>query len=313
MGAVSWAPVPSRSARLQSFVCRARKILVSEDGNGDGTKDCAIVYDFDGTLAEANCVSHGLLEALGIRDEGAFWDEVKRLTKERDADEVLTYLGQLAFKAKVNGAREELSKERLRHHGRRIPLFPGVEGWFARINRFGAERGLRISHYIVSSGLQAMIEGTPIAGEFQKIFACRYHYDEETGHAKWPIVAVDYTGKTQYLFRINKGIENVWDHESINRYVEPDQRPQPFKRMIFVGDGDTDIPSMKMVRTQGGCSIAVFDREKWGEARTQEKIEKLIAENRVNYVVPADYSEGTQLDVTVKGVLRLFERRDAGE
>lgn len=162
---------------------------------------------------------------------------------------------------------------------------------------------------MISSGLEEMIAGTPIAGHFKHIFGCRYHYDKKTGNAKWPAAAINYTTKTQYIFRINKGVLNTYDNAAVNRYVEHDQRPIPFERMVYLGDGDTDIPSMKLVKAQGGCSIAVFDEKKWDQTASQEKIEKLISEDRVSYVVPGNYAESSQLDITVKGVLKKIQRR----
>lgn len=270
---------------------------------------CALVYDFDGTLARGNCAEHGLMPALGLDETSDFWPEVHRRNRERDGDEILTYLGELAKRARDVGRHDELTPESLRRHGQSIPLFPGVEDWFDAINRFASDQGIALSHYIVSSGLEDMIRGTPVAKHFKQIFGCRYHYDEATGHAKWPAVAIDYTTKTQYLFRINKGIENSWDNVTINEYIEPRDRPFPFDHIIYFGDGDTDIPAMKMVKTQGGCSLAVFDAGKWGEQGTQEKIEKLISEERANYVVPGNYTTGSQLDVTVRGILRLYKRK----
>lgn len=270
---------------------------------------CALVYDFDGTLARGNCAEHGLMPALGLSDDSDFWSRVQHKNGERDGDEILTYLGELALRAREAGKRTELTPLRLNAHGASIPLFPGVEDWFESINRFAQDHGIALSHYVVSSGLEDMIRGTAIASHFRRIFGCRYHYDEKTGDAKWPAVAINYTTKTQYLFRINKGIENSWDNQKVNEYTEPRDRPFPFERMIYFGDGDTDIPAMKMVKTQGGCSIAVFDGQKWGESRTQEKIEKLISEDRASYVVPGDYTVGSQLDVTVRGTLRLYARK----
>lgn len=270
---------------------------------------CALIYDFDGTLAKGNCAEHGLMPALGLNEHSDFWPEVNRKNRERDGDEILTYLGELAKRARDEGKQDELKPERLQAYGKSIPLFPGVVDWFDAINRFASDQGIALSHYIVSSGLEEMIRGTPVAKHFKKIFGCRYHYDEATGHAKWPAVAIDYTTKTQYLFRINKGIENSWDNVTINEYIEPGDRPVPFDHMIYFGDGDTDIPAMKMVKAQGGCSLAVFDGDKWGDGKTQNKIEKLISEERANYVVRGDYTSGSQLDVTVRGILRLYKRK----
>ena len=273
------------------------------------TTTAALVYDFDGTLAEGDCAEHGLMPALKINDVNDFWNKVKAETKKRDADEILTYLGSLALQARLVRKREELTPERLKLHGSEIPLFPGVTGWFDRINNYAKSKNIKLEHYIVSSGIEEMIAGTPIAKHFTRIFGCRYHYDSKSGYVKWPAVAINYTTKTQYIFRINKGVLNCYDNAGVNAYVEHSNRPIPFQNMIYLGDGDTDIPCMRLVKDQGGCSVAVFDEEKWGTLRNQEKIEKLISEDRVNYVVPGKYTEGSQLDVTVKGVLRKINRK----
>ncbi|MBS1204094.1 MAG: phosphoserine phosphatase [Proteobacteria bacterium] len=273
---------------------------------------CALVYDFDGTLADGDCAQHGLMPALGINNVGAFWQEVKQRAAENDGDEILSYLGLLVEKAARTNP-DELSIHNLKKHGKSIPLYPGVADWFDRINKYAADNGLELYHYIISSGLDAMIRGTEIGDKFRMIFACKYHYSADGTSATWPAQAINYTTKTQFLFRINKGIDNSWDNEAVNRFIEPELREIPFQRMIYFGDGDTDIPSMKMVRYQGGVSLAVFDQDKWKTAKTQGKVEKLIAEERANYVVPAIYEDGSQLDVTVKGLLQLFKRKYANK
>ncbi len=271
----------------------------------------AIVYDFDGTLATGDCAQHSLLPELEVTDIPSFWKQVKEETKHRDGDEILTYLGCLALQARVARKQAELTPERLRIHGKKIPLFPGVDTWFNRINQCASEQAinLELEHYIVSSGIEEMILGTEISVHFKRVFGCRYHYDKKTGNVKWPAVAINYTTKTQYIFRINKGVLNSYDNSKVNEYVEPGQREVPFANMIYLGDGATDIPCMRLVKDQGGCSIAVFDQAKWGESSTLDKIGQLIAEDRVNFVVPGDYKENSQLDVTVKGVLKRIARQ----
>lgn len=263
----------------------------------------ALVYDFDGTLARGNCAEHGLFPALGIERE-RFWAEVRQLNVARDGDEILTYLGHLAHAARLAGRPEELAPERLREHGRAIPLLPGVEAWFDEMAAMAGELDLDLRHHVVSSGLDEMIRGSAIGDRLDGVWACRYHYDAETGHAKWPAIAINYTTKTQFVFRIHKGIDNAWDTAAVNRKLPAGEHPVPFEHMIYIGDGDTDIPCMRLVREQGGCSIAVFEPDAWALPETRQKIEKLIAEDRVSYVVPADWRRGSQLDVTVRGVLR---------
>lgn len=259
----------------------------------------AIAYDFDGTLARGSLPEHGLLQDLGIESD-SFWNEVKEYAEKQDADEILTYMCLLIEKAKERGI--EITENRLHSYAANIPFFEGVNEWFERINKYAGEVGIGIDHFVISSGLREIIAASPIAPYIKFIFASKYLFDER-GIASYPAVSINYTTKTQYLFRINKGIFNFFDNKRINTWIRLDRRPYPFKRIIYIGDGDTDIPAMKMTRYQGGYSIAVFDPFKWNDLRQQEKIYKLIAEDRVQYVAPAVYSEGSLLDITVKGII----------
>lgn len=261
-------------------------------------KTIALIYDFDGTLISGNMQEHSLLPALGYENASVFWDKVKNENKKIDGDEVLTYMRLLI-------AGRELSKQNLESHGKNLPMFPGVEDWFVRINNYAKYRNLELEHYVISSGLREMIEGSPLKNNFKNIFASRYMYENDI--AKWPAVAINYTTKTQYLFRINKGINNNWDDTAVNKYIPEKEREIPFGRMIFFGDGDTDIPTMKMLKYQGGTAIAVFD-EKAFKNNHQKKVYKLIAEERANYVCPANYENGSLLDITVKGILGRIAR-----
>ncbi len=265
----------------------------------------AIVYDFDGTLAPGNIQEHSLLPSYLKIAKEEFWKRVGEEKREHDADEILVYLRQLLERAASLGL--PITRDVLREHGAATPLFEGVTEWFSRINAHALERGLLLEHYVISAGNEELISGTCIAGEFRKVFASRYRYDE-AGRAIWPAVSINFTNKTQYLFRINKGVDNNWDQEPVNRWVPLRERPIPFSRIIYLGDGDTDIPSMKMVRHQGGHSIAVFDPKRWDNRELQSKVYALIAEDRVHFVAPADYRDGSQLDVTLKGVLGRIAR-----
>jgi hypothetical protein len=260
--------------------------------------ETAIVYDFDGTLARGNLQECSFIPKMHM-SRADFWAEVKRRTEEEDADEILVYMHLMLEKAKEAG--EVVSKDMLRGHGRAAKLFSGLDGelWFTRMNSFAARHGLRLQHYIISSGIEEMIRGCSIQGAFKKIYASKYIYDGEI--AAWPGVAINYTTKTQYLFRINKGIENHWNREALNGYMPEASRPLPFSRMIFLGDGDSDIPAMKMMTQQGGHSVAVYDELR--EPHDLEKIHSLISDNRVNFVAPANYEEKSQLDIIVKGIL----------
>ena len=260
----------------------------------------AIVYDFDGTLAKGNIQEHSFMPELGI-DCQAFWDRVNQLAHDHNSDSILVFMWQMLEQARSRNV--PVTYQELKRHGARTPLFAGVEAWFPRMNEYASQRGLELSHYVVSSGNAEMIEGCAIYDQFTKVFASKFIYDDN-GVAIWPGVAVNYTTKTQYLFRINKGVSNHWDNDSVNRWQPMNERFQPFTRMIFIGDGDTDIPSMKMVRHQGGFSVAVYDAELW----QRQKLHKLISEDRVDFVAPADYTEQSQLEVIIKGILGRFAR-----
>lgn len=271
--------------------------------NGTDMQVAALVYDFDGTLAKGNLPEHGLFPELGINTEHerkTFWDENKRRAKQHKSDEVLSYMKAILERAEKRGVK--LTREYLVQHGRKVPFFKGVEEWFERINGFAEVDGFRLQHYVISSGLLELIEGTAVYSRFEFVFASAYEYDESRCPV-WPAVGVNYTTKTQFLFRINKGILNVHDNDEINKWQPKEERPVPFSRMIFIGDGDTDIPSMKMVRYQGGQAVAVFDPDEFKNPRKQEAMRRLIAEDRVDYVAPADYSPGSQLEITVRGIL----------
>lgn len=265
----------------------------------------AIVYDFDGTLAPGNIQEHSLIpNFLGTTKE-EFWAEVGRRKRAHDVDQILVYMQLLRQYAEKRST--PLTAAVLAEHASDVPLFQGVTTWFDRINLHAQQAGLDLQHFVVSSANAEMVEGSKIARYFRRVFACKYIYDEQ-GAALWPGTVVNYTTKTQYLFRINKGVDSYWNDDKVNEWVPMHQRPIPFERMLYIGDGDTDIPSMKMVRHQGGNSVAVFDPAQWERGEAQKKAYKLIAEDRAHFVVPADYQEGSQLDVTVKGILGRVSR-----
>ena len=259
----------------------------------------ALIYDFDGTLARGNMQEVSFIPSIGMKP-AEFWDSVRPVTIAADADGILMYMQMMLQAARDQG--NPVTRQDLRDHGREVALFEGLRdlSWFRRMDEFGAQYGLEIEHYIISAGLTEMIEGCPIAAAFKHVFASKYVYDADDV-AIWPAVGINYTTKTQYLFRINKGVFNHWDDERINRFIPDDERPIPFERMIFLGDGDTDVPTMKMMHTKGGFSIAVYDPE--NTPRDTNKIHRLISEDRVNFVAAADYREGTAVDLIVKGLI----------
>ena len=256
----------------------------------------ALIYDFDGTLSPGNMQEFGFIQAIG-KDKAEFWAKNKKLSEENDANGILTYMYLMIQAAKNNGI--SLRRESFKRFGENVELFDGVKEWFALVNDYGRSIGLDIRHYINSSGLKEMIEGTSIAKEFENIYACSFLYDVD-GIAYWPAVAIDYTAKTQFLFKINKGIKEVSDNKKINQYIPEKERPIPFERMIYFGDGDTDIPCMKIIKEHGGHSIAGYAN---GNSAKKATALQLVKDNRVNFVCPADYRAGKEINMVVKRIL----------
>ena len=256
----------------------------------------ALIYDFDGTLVPGNMQEYDFIPAVG-KSNREFWNDANVLAETQDADPVLAYMARMIQEAQSTGL--SLRREAFQESGRNVRYYPGVEEWFARINAYGLEQGVKVLHYINSSGLKEIIEGTSIAHEFKNIYACSFLYNVD-GVAYWPAVAVNYTNKTQFIFKINKGVESVYDTRLVNQYMEENHRPVPFKRMIYVGDGMTDIPCMRLVKNYGGHSIAVYNPESQGK---RKEMNTLIRDNRVNHVCPADYSEGSEMDILVKTII----------
>lgn len=253
----------------------------------------AICYDFDKTLSPDDMQAQGYIQSVGY-DVADFWKETNRLAEENEMDQNLAYMLKMVREAEGNIV---FSRKTLQDYGSRVTLFPGVEDWFSRIREYGKSRGVIIEHYIISSGLREMIEGTAVAGEFEKIYASSFYYNER-GIAVWPAQVINYTNKTQFLFRIEKGVLDVNDF-AVNESFPPEQLRVPFRNMVYIGDSDTDIPCMKLVNSNGGHSIGVYN----AETKDKTKVHKMMRDRRIKYFVPADYREGGELDVLVKAII----------
>lgn len=256
----------------------------------------AICYDFDGTLSPRNMQEYGFIKRLGL-DPDHFWKKSNGLAVENQADPILAYMKLMIEESKAAG--QPFRKKDFVDDGKTVRFYPGVVEWFKRISTYALERGVQLDHYIISSGLQEMIEGTKIASNFKRIFASRFMYDQK-GVAVWPAIGLNYTTKTQFLYRINKGCEDISDNVGVNKFVEFEDRPVPFTHMIFLGDGETDIPCMRMLRSLGGYAVAVY-RPK--NAKSEKMAEKLINEERVNIAALADYRPNKDIDVFVRTVI----------
>lgn len=255
----------------------------------------AIVYDFDGTLAPGNMQEFGLLQSIGYANPDDFWQLCDQLAKTNDASGISVVMYAIQMAAQRAGI--PCTREMLHEFGKEVKFYTGVVEWFDHINAYADQIGLNVKHYINSSGIKEMIEGCRIAHEFERIYACTYLYDTQ-GEACWPSVVVDYTKKTQFLFKINKGIREVSDTVRINEFVPTDERPVPFERMIYLGDGETDVPCMRTVKSNGGHSFAIY-----GTESKREMAQQLLSEGRVNFACEADYSWDGELMEIVKRIL----------
>lgn len=256
----------------------------------------ALCYDFDGTLAAGNMQEYGFMSRLGIKPD-EFWKTSDAMAKKYSMDNVLCYM-----KCMLDVARRRdipFKREDFVACGNDISLFKGVKGWFDRLNQYALERGIVLSHYLISSGLKEIVEGTPIFDKFDMIYASEFWYDAY-GCATWPARTVNYTEKTQYLFRINKGCLDVCDNKTINLPMAEEKRPVPFNHMIYFGDGETDVPCMSMVKRLGGYSVAVYQPHK---PKAGDKARQFVKDGRVDIAAVADYSAGKKLDQYVKRVI----------
>ena len=253
----------------------------------------ALLYDFDKTLCTTDMEDYAFIPALGYTP-AQFWNKANTFGRENRMDGLLAYMYTMMAECRAQG--KVLKRDFLVQCGRSMELFPGVREWFGRINAFGASLGVEVEHYVLSSGLKEIIEGSGIAHWFKKIYACEFYYRD--GAACWPKLDVNFTNKTQFVYRINKGVLDVADDKTLNDSMPDDSKRVPFTNMIYVGDGLSDVPCMKMMRSYGGQAIAVYQES------NRAGVEDLLAKHRVDFIFPADYREGTALDLTVQNIIR---------
>lgn len=271
------------------------------DENKNGKKIVlAICYDFDKTLSPTDMQAQGFIQSIGYDVEN-FWKESNKLASDNEMDQNLAWMFMMS---KGSHGKFIFNKDTLKEFGSKVELFPGVKTWFERINKYGEEHGVEVEHYIISSGLKEMIEGTVIADKFKKIYASSFYYDSD-GVAIWPAQVVNYTDKTQFLFRIEKGVLDVNDQQ-VNTFFKQNELRVPFRNMVYIGDSDTDIPCMKLVNTNGGHSIGVYN----SETNDKSKVFKMLSENRIKYFAPADYSENSKLEQLI---LKIIDRTKSNE
>ena len=253
----------------------------------------AIMYDFDKTLCTRDMQEYTFIPSVGMESE-EFWQHANAVSVEESMDSILAYMYCMVEKARQTGV--PLTREALVACGKDVEYHPGVEGWFERINRYAEEAGVEVEHYVLSSGLKEIIEGTSISKYFKKTYACEFMYKD--GQAIWPKLAVNYTNKTQFVYRINKGVLDICNNTDLNNSRPDNEKRVFFSNMIYIGDGLTDVPCMKLVKQSGGHSIALYNPGKHTAAA------QLLKHERVDWMFEADYTEGSDLDRTMKTLLQ---------
>ena len=250
-----------------------------------------IMYDFDKTLSTTDMQNYDFIPNLGMTPD-EFWGATTVFTEKYGVERILSYMYMMISKAKEKGIK--LTREYLKECGKNIKFYPGVSTWFKRINDYGESKGVKIEHYLVSSGTMEIVEGCSIFENFTKAWGCEYFYNEE-GYPVWPKLAINYTQKTQFYFRISKGVVDVKNDNGVNEKTP--ERRIPYKNIIYMGDGMTDVACMTLVKHNDGTSIAIYPE------KDSDKVKNLYIEGRCNFICRADYSAGSDLEKVIKLVI----------
>ena len=250
----------------------------------------AIMYDFDKTLSTTDMQNYSFIPNLQMTPE-EFWGETGKFTESQGVERILSYMFMMIKKAKEKGIK--ITREYLRECGKNIQFYPGVSTWFKRINKYAEEKGVIVEHYLVSSGTIEIVEGCSIYPEFTKAYGCEYYYEND--EPVWPKLAINYTQKTQFFFRIAKGAVDVTNDNAVN---EKNLKLRiPYRNIVYMGDGMTDIACMTLVKKNGGTSIAVYPEKDW------EKVKQIYNDGRLSYYCRADYSAGSQMEQMIKLII----------
>ena len=257
----------------------------------------AFMYDFDLTLSPRNMQEFSFQDLIGTTKE-EWWDDVNAFAKQTNMDGTLAMMYKLITVTKQKGI--TLKKQDIVNLGKDIEYFEGVESYFGRMKEYALSLGIDLKFYIISSGLKEIIEGTSIAKNFERIFASQFAYDENDVPF-WPSQAVNYTTKTQYIYRVRKNaVDDLYNPKGVNEYIGDKENLVPYENFVYFGDGETDIPCMRTVSKKGGHSVCVYtpnNEKKYKECR------KLYLERRSDFLAAADYREGSELDKICKMLL----------
>ena len=264
-------------------------------------KRIAICYDFDKTLAPDDMQAFTFIPSLGMKSDD-FWKESNAVAQKSGMERNLAWMRLMLEKATALG--KSIRRSAFQDLGKDVQLYQGVEQWFDLVNAYGAAHGLQIEHYIISSGLKEIIEGSAIAHYFKRIYASAFYYDVDD-IARWPAQAINYTNKTQYIFRIAKGALEEND-DAVNQTIPESQLYVPYENMIYIGDSETDIPCMRLIKSKGGTAIGVFDPEK----NHRKRIYELFNDGRINFYAPADYRKDSPLFSLLQKIIHHIAARE---
>ncbi len=253
----------------------------------------AIVYDFDKTLSTDDMQAFGFIQGLDM-EVNDFWSDCGVFSKQHGCENILTYMYLMVKYSKEKG--KPITREYLKSCGQQVKFFEGVTTWFDRINKFGKEMGVEVEHYVISSGIKEIIEGTEIANKFKEVYACDFVYENDI--PVWPALCLNYTNKTQFLYRINKGCLDILDR-TVNEEMAHEKRAIPFSNIIYVGDSETDIPCMRLIYKYGGTAVGLYQPN----TKNETYLRDLLRRNRISFVAKANYTEGEELDTVIKSVI----------
>ncbi|MEI8385960.1 MAG: haloacid dehalogenase-like hydrolase [Verrucomicrobiota bacterium] len=266
----------------------------------------AIIYDYDQTLSPTYMQDEALFPVFGINPPH-FWQRCGELVRDQGFDNELAYMKVLLDCLEM----DRPTNAKLRELGSRLNFYKGLPEMFEdfRSGLLSGEHeahGINVEHYIVSSGLRTLIEGSRLAPYIRKIFGCEFAVDERD-RITFPKRVISHTQKTQFLFRINKGMLEM--DEDVNDHMAPELRPIPFQNMIYVGDGPTDVPCFTVMRRNGGQAIAVYNPDDPSRSSFKKCYQLCTHADRVKNIAPSDFRQGSHLRLLLEEMVQEIAER----
>ncbi|MBA2271195.1 MAG: haloacid dehalogenase-like hydrolase [Chthoniobacterales bacterium] len=266
----------------------------------------AIVYDYDQTLSPSYMQDEVVFPAFGINKDG-FWRRCSELVASQGYDNELAYMKVLLDTLGM----DRPTNADLKSLGEKLNFYQGLPEMFEEfgdglLTEEQRTHGISVEHYIISSGMKILIEGSRLAPYVRAIFGCEFAEDDE-GRITFPKRVISHTQKTQYLFRINKGLLDM--SQDVNDHMDPGIRPIPFAHMIYVGDGPTDVPCFTVMRKNGGEAIAVYNPYDPARAGFKKCYQLSTHADRVKHIAPADYRPGTHLRMLLEQMVEETANR----